>query len=333
MDRGCSEESLRRGDRHREPPAQPLALPVHADPAADPNTGIWPVTYFLTESHKGYCQYFASAMGTMLRSLNIPTRLVSGYGPETVNAESGRAQRQQEVTTSDAHSWVEAYFPAYGWIAFEPTPPSTQGNYQPIPRGAEAVITPRNNAAPDLQAPPTQSSGDRPGSPNIRRRARRPFPGGGDHLARGARGDRRPGHCGDHLDAASAIARGRLESVWRRWGRSRGSTAEKPRPTGHLRPVLPGLDPRLSIALGELATVTARAEFSASGATGTRTSSGLADLASRAVPGYLVAEEISRLSRSCATSAPGRWRRSLKWLSRKRVSRILDHQARHLITP
>ena len=72
----------------------------------------------------------------MLRSLKIPTRLVSGYGPGTARAQSGRAgQRQEEVTTSDAHSWVEAYFPGYGWIPFEPTPPSSQGNYQPFPRG------------------------------------------------------------------------------------------------------------------------------------------------------------------------------------------------------
>ena len=80
----------------------------------------------------------------MLRSLNIPTRLVSGYGPGTTRAQSGRGgQRQEEVTTSDAHSWVEAYFPGYGWIPFEPTPPSRQGNYQPFPRGQQAVTAPR----------------------------------------------------------------------------------------------------------------------------------------------------------------------------------------------
>ena len=88
-----------------------------------PNASIWPVVYFLTVSHRGYCQYFASAMGSMLRSLGIPTRLVSGYGPGTTRAQSGRAgQREQTVSTSDAHSWVEAYFPGYGWIPFEPTP-------------------------------------------------------------------------------------------------------------------------------------------------------------------------------------------------------------------
>ena len=109
-------------------------------PPAVPNASIWPVVYFLTVSHRGYCQYFASAMGTMLRTLGIPTRLVSGYGPGTTRARSGRqGQREQAVTTSDAHSWVEAYFPGFGWIPFEPTPPSAQGDYQPLPRGSQAV--------------------------------------------------------------------------------------------------------------------------------------------------------------------------------------------------
>jgi Transglutaminase-like superfamily len=105
---------------------------------------MWPVVYFLTTSHRGYCQYFASAMGSMLRSLGIPTRLVSGYGPGTTHDVNGPqaasgSSHEQIVTTSDAHSWVEAYFPGYGWIPFEPTPPSAQGNYQPFPRGASAV--------------------------------------------------------------------------------------------------------------------------------------------------------------------------------------------------
>ncbi|MBV9100914.1 MAG: transglutaminase domain-containing protein [Candidatus Dormibacteraeota bacterium] len=122
-----------------------------------PPVNEWPIVYFLTTSHRGYCQYFAASMGLMLRTLGIPTRLVNGYGPGVSQALNGRpGQRQQLVTTSDAHTWVEAYFPSYGWIPFEPTPPSADGNYQPFVRGTGAATgsTPGGAApTPDLVKP------------------------------------------------------------------------------------------------------------------------------------------------------------------------------------
>jgi transglutaminase-like putative cysteine protease len=84
---------------------------------------------FLFTSKQGYCEYFASAMGDMLRAEGIPTRLVNGFGPGTYDSK----QKLYLVKESDAHTWVEAYFPNYGWIPFEPTP---DGNYFPIPRAA-----------------------------------------------------------------------------------------------------------------------------------------------------------------------------------------------------
>ena len=90
--------------------------------------GTDPIEWFLFHSHKGYCEYFATSMGDMLRLLGIPTRLVNGYGPgsfdSTVNSFVVRGE--------DAHTWPEVYFPGFGWIPFEPT---ADGTYQPIPRG------------------------------------------------------------------------------------------------------------------------------------------------------------------------------------------------------
>ena len=130
-----------------------------------PPTNEWPVVYFLTSSHHGYCQYFASAMGAMMRSLGIPTRLVNGYGPGTTLAIGNRhGQREHQVTTSDAHTWVEAYFPTYGWVPFEPTPPSNDGNYVPFGRGAAAVTTgpttppPPAVSRPGFSVDPTQNT-------------------------------------------------------------------------------------------------------------------------------------------------------------------------------
>jgi transglutaminase-like putative cysteine protease len=89
-----------------------------------------PIDFFLFNSKEGFCAFFASAMGDMLRSLGIPTRLASGYGPGTQNPHTGL----YEVRAADGHSWVESYFPGYGWITFEPTP---QAGYDPILRGTQ----------------------------------------------------------------------------------------------------------------------------------------------------------------------------------------------------
>ena len=94
-------------------------------------TGTDPLDYFLFTTHEGYCQYFAIAMGDMLRSLGIPTRLVNGYGSGTFDT----SQHRWIVRDKDSHTWVESYFPGYGWIPFEPT---NDGTYFTIPRGTPA---------------------------------------------------------------------------------------------------------------------------------------------------------------------------------------------------
>ena len=96
--------------------------------------GVDPLAFFLFKSKQGYCEYFATAMGDMLRSLGIPTRLVNGFGPgqydNTINSFVVRG--------ADAHTWVEAYFPRYGWMPFEPTP-DVAGGYYSIPRGSSGL--------------------------------------------------------------------------------------------------------------------------------------------------------------------------------------------------
>ncbi len=77
-----------------------------------------PLANFLFERKKGHCEYFASSMAVMLRSLHIPSRIVTGFRGGEFNDLTG----QYVVRASDAHSWVEAYFPGSGWISFDPTP-------------------------------------------------------------------------------------------------------------------------------------------------------------------------------------------------------------------
>jgi transglutaminase-like putative cysteine protease len=77
-----------------------------------------PVANFLFERKQGHCEYFASSMAVMLRALGIPSRVVNGFR----TGEFNDLTSQYLIRASNAHSWVEVYFPNYGWISFDPTP-------------------------------------------------------------------------------------------------------------------------------------------------------------------------------------------------------------------
>ncbi len=83
----------------------------------DPPQGRDVVDYFLFDLRKGYCDYYASAMVVMARSVGLPARLTAGYA----TGEYIPATQEYRVTQANAHSWVEIYFPEFGWIPFEPT--------------------------------------------------------------------------------------------------------------------------------------------------------------------------------------------------------------------
>jgi transglutaminase-like putative cysteine protease len=132
-----------------------------------------PIYWFLFTGKVGYCEYFASAMGDMLRSLGIPTRLVNGFGPGAFNAQT----ESWVVRGADAHTWVEVYFPGYGWIPFEPTADDL-GQYQPIARGQTGT----NPCLRDANCDPNQITAGTTGAiptPRIRQEPLEPIAGGG----------------------------------------------------------------------------------------------------------------------------------------------------------
>ncbi|HXG92639.1 MAG TPA: DUF3488 and transglutaminase-like domain-containing protein [Blastocatellia bacterium] len=90
-----------------------------------PTTGD-PLAEFLFETREGHCEYFATAMVIMLRTLDIPARIVNGFQMGEYNDVSNL----YTVRESDAHSWVEAYFPhSDSWIEFDPTPSAGINDY------------------------------------------------------------------------------------------------------------------------------------------------------------------------------------------------------------
>ncbi len=72
---------------------------------------------FVFEMDAGYCEYFATAMVSMLRSQDIPARYVVGYSTGQPTGDGS-----YEVRAMNAHAWVEVYFEDVGWVRFDPTP-------------------------------------------------------------------------------------------------------------------------------------------------------------------------------------------------------------------
>ncbi|MCB9508166.1 MAG: DUF3488 domain-containing protein [Myxococcales bacterium] len=93
---------------------QRMDYDANLPPSANPNV----VDEFLFDWQRGSCGYFATAMVVLLRAEGIPARVVNGY----MGAEPNTVGGYYVVRQSNAHSWVEVYYPELGWVRFDPTP-------------------------------------------------------------------------------------------------------------------------------------------------------------------------------------------------------------------
>ena len=87
-----------------------------------------PLSAFLFNVRKGNCEYFASSLAVMLRSLGISARVVTGY----LGGEWNPYGEYYLVRQSDAHSWVEAFLPGKGWVTLDPTPSLPPGTRRSV---------------------------------------------------------------------------------------------------------------------------------------------------------------------------------------------------------
>ena len=98
-------------------------------------SGPDPVSDFLFNIKAGHCEYFATAMAVLLRTHGVATRVVNGFLP----GEYNEAAEAYTVRQSDAHSWVEVYFPeTRSWVTFDPTP--SAGRVVPVNTGLTAQL-------------------------------------------------------------------------------------------------------------------------------------------------------------------------------------------------
>jgi transglutaminase-like putative cysteine protease len=96
-------------------------------------SGRDPLADFLFNVRTGHCEYFSTAMAVMLRTRGIPARVVNGF----LSGEYNEAADAYTVRQSDAHSWVEVYFPeTRAWVTFDPTP--IAGRIEPVSTGFAA---------------------------------------------------------------------------------------------------------------------------------------------------------------------------------------------------
>ncbi len=108
-----------------------------------PPPSTYPLLTFLFNDRVGYCQQFAGAMALLLRMGGVPARVAAGFTQGSLDHSSNRYL----VTDIDAHAWVEAWFPRYGWVRFDPTPgaaPARSGHVSLLPtlKGPATGATP-----------------------------------------------------------------------------------------------------------------------------------------------------------------------------------------------
>ena len=82
-----------------------------------PLLGRHSVDEFLFETRLGYCEHYASAFVVMMRALDVPARVVTGYQGGEINPVDGFLTVRQ----ADAHAWAEVWVSSRGWVRVDPT--------------------------------------------------------------------------------------------------------------------------------------------------------------------------------------------------------------------
>ncbi len=138
-----------------------------------PPAGVEASDYILFRTKRAYCNYYATAMVVMLRELNVPARIATGYAQgELTSTAPDQSSAVYNVKVKDSHTWVEVFFVNYGWVEFEPTAGQAALPHQvsaapavtatPVPATPTATPVPGTTPLPTIQ--PTLGPNQTPGT-------------------------------------------------------------------------------------------------------------------------------------------------------------------------
>ena len=148
---GRSRSELKREPRRRSSTSQ--RVEAHLDDgfaySEQPPPASETLDGFLFDSKIGFCQQFSGAEALLLRMGGVPARVATGFTSGSFDDK----QSEFVVRDLDAHSWVEAWFPRYGWVARDPTPAAAPPRSQPGDDGAATPGGLARRAGPRRRAP------------------------------------------------------------------------------------------------------------------------------------------------------------------------------------
>ncbi len=101
---------------------------------------------------RGFCQYYAATMAVILRDLGVPTRIAQGFLPGSRDRQTGT----ERIFNSNAHAWVEVYFPGIGWVTFDPTGGGI-AQLAPLPSGRPIASGARSSGSAALLTRPPET--------------------------------------------------------------------------------------------------------------------------------------------------------------------------------
>jgi protein-glutamine gamma-glutamyltransferase len=113
--------------------------------------GVHTADEFWFDRKEGFCEHIASAFVVLMRAMDIPARLVTGYQGGARNPVDGF----WIVRQSDAHAWTEIWLTGQGWVRVDPTSvvaPARTGAFQRLQVSRGVIATALGTVSPNLIA-------------------------------------------------------------------------------------------------------------------------------------------------------------------------------------